>query len=211
MKPEAVRFPSSGFSLKGAVYIPEGTGAFPAVVVCHPHPLYGGSMDNNVVNGLCEALAAESMVALKFNFRGVEGSEGQFSVGAEAQEDVRAAVAFLTSFKEVDASRIGLAGYSAGAAWGLAAVYEDERVKALAAVSPPSGLFDISILKHCHKPKLLVSGSHDRHVDAEDLRAICRDLPGPVECEIMEDADHFWWGSEKELAEKVSGFFKRWL
>jgi uncharacterized protein len=168
-------------------------------------------MDNNVVNALCEALAADSMVALKFNFRGVEGSEGKFSVGEETQEDVRAAVSFLTTLNEIDTARIGLAGYSAGAAWGLAAVYQDARVKALAAISPPLGLFDISILKECRKSKLMISGSDDQHVYEEDLRKACLDLPEPKECEIIEDADHSWWGYETELAEKVAGFFKRWL
>ncbi len=168
-------------------------------------------MDNNVVNAICEALADRSIIAFKFNFRGVEGSEGKLSPGKEAQEDARAAVAFLSSLKEVDFTRIGLAGYSAGAAWGLAEAYEDQHVKALAGVSPPLALFDFSLLKECLKPKMMISGSEDPYVNAEDLRAICRALSDPVECEIMEDADHFWWGSEKELAKKVAGFFKRWL
>jgi uncharacterized protein len=206
-----IKFQSGSFSLVGAVYIPEGEGACPAVVVCHPHPLYGGSMDNNVVDALCEALAAKAMVALKFNFRGVEGSEGKFSVGSETHQDVRAALSFLISFKEVDAGRIGLAGYSAGAAWGLAAVYRDERVKALAAISPPLALFDFSLLKECRKPKLMISGSDDQHVYEEDLRAVCRELPEPTECDIIEDADHSWWGYETELADKVAGFFKATL
>jgi uncharacterized protein len=72
-------------------------------------------------------------------------------------------------------------------------------------------LFDFSILKECLKPRLMISGSNDQHIDAEELRSICRDLPGPAECEILEDADHFWWGCEKEMAEKVADFFKRWL
>jgi alpha/beta superfamily hydrolase len=58
-----VRFPSGELSLEGILAIPQGTGPFPAVIVCHPHPLYGGSMDNNVVNSLCEALAQASLVS----------------------------------------------------------------------------------------------------------------------------------------------------
>lgn len=80
MKEERVNFPSGTILLEGILAIPQGAGPFPAVIVCHPHPLYGGSMDNNVVNSLSEALAQASLISFKFNFRGVGGSQDRKSV-----------------------------------------------------------------------------------------------------------------------------------
>jgi uncharacterized protein len=206
-----VRIPSNGLQLVGMVYLPEGQGPFPAVVVCHPHPQYGGSMDNNVVDSLCDALGAGLCVSLKFNFRGVGGSEGTFENGIGEQDDVRAAISFLGSQKGVDPDRIGLAGYSAGAAWGLSSAYNDKRVKALAAVSPPLPMFDFKFLRDCLMPIFLISGGEDSLIPEDDFSAFCRDLPGPKEYLVVPGADHIWWGYEKTLAGKVADFFQRSL
>ncbi len=168
-------------------------------------------MDNNVVDSLCEALTAGSLISLKFNFRGVGGSQGAFENGVGEGDDVRAAISFIAALKEADPARIGLAGYSAGAAWGLAAVYDDKRVKALAAVSPPLPMFDFKFLRACRKPKFLISGAGDELVPEEAFLDFCRNLAEPREYQVVEGADHVWWGYEKILAEKVAGFFKKAL
>jgi hypothetical protein len=80
MKATKVRFTSGKISLEGMLSVPEGSGPFPAAIVCHPHPLLGGSMDNNVVSSVFDALVRASVVSLKFNFRGVDGSEGSVLV-----------------------------------------------------------------------------------------------------------------------------------
>jgi uncharacterized protein len=168
-------------------------------------------MENNVINSLCETLVIKSIVAFKFNFQGVGDSQGTFSIGAERQGDVKAAISFIASSYEVYPARVGLAGYSAGAAWGLASVYQDTRVKALAAISPPLTLFDFGILRNCRKPKLMISGSQDGHIEDKALLDFCGLLPEPVECDIVEGADHSWWGYETIVAEKVASFFRRTL
>ncbi len=99
MKQTRVSFVSGGLVLEGMLAVPEGTGPFPAVIVCHPHPLYGGSMDNNVVNSISETLVQASLVSLKFNFRGVGGSQGEFGQGIGEQEYVEAAISFLSTVK----------------------------------------------------------------------------------------------------------------
>ena len=76
-----LRFPCGNLFLEGALSWPQGAGPFAVVVVCHPHPLYGGTMDNNVVLAVCQALYGESMVAFRFNFRGVGGSQGALVEG----------------------------------------------------------------------------------------------------------------------------------
>ncbi len=211
MKKTRVSFPSGELFLEGVLAIPEGAGPFPAVIVCHPHPLYGGSMDNNVVYSLSEALTRASLASFKFNFRGVGGSQGEFGQGIGEQEDVKAAISFINTVKAVDSKRIGLAGYSAGAGFALPVGLNDVRIKALAAVSPPLRMFDFDFLKDCPKPKLFISGSRDNFTPADQFLEFCQNLPEPKEYESIEGADHFWWGYETRLAAKVTAFFTKVL
>jgi alpha/beta superfamily hydrolase len=211
MKKTGVSFPSGGLVLEGILAIPEGAGPFPAVIVCHPHPLYGGSMDNNVVNSLSETLTQASLASFKFNFRGVGGSQGDFSQGVGAREDVEAAISFVSTVKKVDYKRIGLVGYSAGAGFALPVGFNDDRIKALAAVSPPIPMFDFDFLKSCLKPKLLISGSRDDLIPIDQFLELCQNLPQPKEYESIEGADHFWRGYESHLAAKVAAFFTKVL
>jgi len=211
MKKTRVSFPSGRLVLEGVLTIPEGAGLFPAVIVCHPHPLYGGSMDNNVVCNLSETLTQASLASFKFNFRGVGGSQGEFGQGIGEREDVEAAISFISTVKEVDSKRIGLAGYSAGAGFALPVGFNDARIRALAAVSPPLPMFDFDFLKSCPKPKLLISGSRDNLIPTDQFLEFCQNLPEPKECESIEGADHFWWGYESSLVAKVTAFFTRVL
>ena len=211
MKITRLEFPSGELSLEGVLQVPEGAGAFPAVVVCHPHPLYGGSMDNNVVNSLCGALAQASIISFKFNFRGVGASRGRYGGGTGEQEDVSAAISLISGRAEADSERIGLVGYSAGAGFAFPVAVGDVRIKAVAAVSPPLSMFAFDSLKDCLKPKLLISGSMDDFTPASRFLQICQNLPEPKECLSIEGADHFWWGYESDLAGKVAAFFAKAL
>ncbi len=211
MKRKRVSFSSSGLFLEGILAIPEGANPFPAVIICHPHPLYGGSMDNNVVCSLSETLTQASLASFKFNFRGVGGSQGEFGQGIGEREDVKAAISFISTVKEVDSRRIGLAGYSAGAGFALPVGFNDDRIGALAAVSPPLPMFDFDFLKSCTKPKFLISGSRDNLIPTDQFLEFCQNLPEPKECESIEGADHFWWGYESRLAAKVAAFFTKVL
>jgi alpha/beta superfamily hydrolase len=211
MKKTRVSFPSGELVLEGVLTIPEGAGPFPAVIVCHPHPLYGGSMDNNVVYNISEALIQASLASFKFNFRGVGGSQGEFGQGIGEREDVEAAISFVSTVKEVDSERIGLAGYSAGAGFALPVGFNDDRIRALAAVSPPIPMFDFDFLKNYPKPKLLISGNRDDLIPINQFLEFCQNLSEPKECESIEGADHFWWGYESRLAAKVAAFFTKVL
>jgi len=211
MQKTRVTFRCDELTLEGVLTIPEGMGPFPAVIVCHPHPLYGGSMDNNVVYSVSEALTQASLISLKFNFRGVGRSQGAFSQGIGEQEDVNAAISFVTTVSEVDSKRIGLVGYSAGAGFALPAGFKDTRIKALAAISPPLSMFDFEFLKGCLKPKFLISGSRDDFTPPSQFIEFCQNLPEPKEYESIEGADHFWWNYESDLATKVAAFFTKVL
>ena len=211
MKQIRVSFPTGELLLEGILAIPEGAGPFPAVIVCHPHPLYGGSMDNNVVYSLSETLTQASLASFRFNFRGVGESQGEFGQGIGEQEDVKAAISFISTVKEVDSKRIGIVGYSAGAGFAFPIGFNDTRIKALAAVSPPLNMFDFDFLKSCPRPKLLISGSRDDLIPVDQFLEFCQNLPEPKECESIEGADHFWWGYESRLAAKVTAFFTKVL
>ncbi|MFC1974236.1 alpha/beta hydrolase [Chloroflexota bacterium] len=204
-----VIFPCGCLLLEGVVSISSEEGPFPAVVICHPHPLYGGSMDNNVVHAICQNLTQSSICWLRFNFRGVGGSEGDFEQGIGECDDVEAAISYLSGMAGVDEGRIGLCGYSFGAGVALGFAPRDERVKALALVSPVNSSLD-SLVDYC-KPKLVISGSADGFIDTVCLQRIVEDLSQPKDFEIISGADHFWCGHEANMAIRVVDFFGRFL
>jgi alpha/beta superfamily hydrolase len=188
-------------------HFPEGRGPFPAVIVCHPHPLYGGNMSSNVIFAICQALAQQSIAALRFNFRGVRKSGGVFGGGIAEQEDVRAALAFVSSTPTIDQKRIGLAGYSFGAGVALTVAVQDERVKLLALVSPALLDSGWEQLKRYTKPKFIIIGENDFAIPQQQLQQLVEDIPEPKQCQIIPGADHFWAGFEEEVAQKVTQFF----
>ena len=151
-------------------------------------------------------LSRASFILLKFNFRGVRGSEGKFSQGIGEQEDVRAAISFVSEVEGVDLKRMAIVGYSAGAAFSLPVGFEDDRIKALAAISPPLAMSDFEFLRSCLKPKLLISGDSDNFIPSSRFVEFCHTLPEPKEYHIIEGADHFWWGYEDIIAAKVTAF-----
>jgi len=118
---QRVTFPAAGSGplLEGVQHLAAGSGPFPAAVVCHPHPLMGGTMDNTIVVAVCRVLAARGWAALRFNFRGAGRSAGSFDEGCGETDDVAGAVGFLRAKAEVDASRLAVVGYSFGAGVGL--------------------------------------------------------------------------------------------
>jgi alpha/beta superfamily hydrolase len=205
-----ISFPSGGLTLEGVWHLPEASGPLPAVIVCHPHPLYGGNMSANVVFYLCQALAGAGMAALRFNFRGVGKSQGEFGGGQAEQDDVRAALDFVSSTPNIDKDRIGLAGYSFGGGVALPVAIQDERVKMLALISPalPDGGEQ---LKEYIKPKFIIVGQNDDVIAQQELRVLFQEIPQPRQMDIISGADHFWGGYEEIVAEKVTGFFAQGL
>lgn len=206
MKESYVTFPCGDLSLEGVCHIPEGPGPFPAVVVCHPHPLYGGTMDNNVVYAVCQALCRKGILALRFNFRGVGRSQGMVR-GMGDHEDVIAAVSFIALVEGVDKEKIGLCGYSAGAVAAFATPPVDERVQAAAVISPPLSMVSLDGLKGYSRPKLIVIGSGDNFTRLDDFQRFCESLAEPKQSEAIPGADHFWWGYEDQVGERVASFF----
>jgi len=168
-------------------------------------------MDNNVILSVSLALVKKSFIAFMFNFRGVGGSQGSFGDGIAEQEDATAAVSWIISQPEADGNRVGLAGYSFGAAVALPVACADDRVGALALISLPPGQLQISQLKNCAKPKLLICGTNDFVMPLEQAQLMGKEAAEPKQFELISGADHLWLGYETVLAEKITNFFKQKL
>ena len=204
-------FPSGALTLRGVLHTPAGGGPFAAVVVCHPHPQYGGDMDSNVVMAVVRGLLRHGIAALRFNFRGVGGSGGSYGGGQGEQDDVRAALAHAAALAEVDAARLGLAGYSFGA-W-MAAAAAGVHVPALALIALPLGMGGdpAPTLAAYPHPLLLVAGDRDHVCPADGLRDLGARVGGRADVAVVPGADHFWAGHEHELEDILGDFFARHL
>ena len=204
-----IEFPSQNITLEGVFALPAGGGPFGLVVVCHPHPLYGGSMDNEVVHALCQKAGEKGLAWLTFNFRGVGKSGGHFGGGIGEKEDAQAAISFAEQEAKIDPGKIGICGYSFGSMVAFSVAVEDPRITAVAGISPFVQPGDL--LHHYTKPKLFISGTNDEFIDPKNLAQLVLRLPEPKELAIYPGADHFWSGSEDPMAEKVSQFFVNYL
>jgi hypothetical protein len=197
-----VRFPTEdGLALKGLLFRGEkGKGH---IVLCHPHPLYGGDMYNNVIEVVQSTLAQKGYSTLRFNFRGIGGSEGGYGEGIGEVEDVRGAVAFVAA--EGDGP-LYLAGYSFGAYVGATGVAADNRVKALVCISPPVAMYDFTSLSKEGRPKLIVAGERDFICPVPQVEELFRSLSQPKVLRLVPGADHFWWVMEALVAVSVVDF-----
>lgn len=203
---EPVTFLAGQSSLEGVFHRPHAAPPYPAVVVCHPHPLYGGDMDNSVVVSLSNRLVEAGIAALRFNFRGTGRSEGLYGGGIDEREDVRGALDFLEGMAEVDGLRLGLAGYSFGALVALST--SDSRCRGVGAVSPPFSMFG-PYQGSFAAPSLLVFGEEDDVAPASGVSAVEALFSCGYEVRVIAGADHFWWGKEREAANAVADYFSR--
>ena len=178
-----------------------------AAVVCHPHPLYGGTMHNKVVFRIARAFQDQGFAVLRFNFRGVGLSEGEHDAGIAEQDDLRAALAFLQH--RYPQTEIWAAGFSFGATVLLRGAACDDRVRAFVAVGVPLSKYDFSEIVQCSKPKLFVQGALDEFGAPAALEEFFATLSEPKELKIIAGADHFFNGTIDELGQTVSNFVAR--
>jgi alpha/beta superfamily hydrolase len=181
-----------------------------AALVCHPHPMFGGTMHNKVVFHAMKALNSFGFPVLRFNFRGTGLSAGEHDHGAGETEDVRAALDWLG--REFHLPMI-FAGFSFGAAIGLRAACQDDRVRAVVGLGVPLNpvderSYDFSFLHSCHKPKLFVSGSRDQFATRPNLEMLVNSLPEPKKLVIIDSADHFFEGRLREMREAIEVWTK---
>jgi len=193
MKATPVVFRSEDGNIEGLMVEGQAT---KGVVVTHPHPLYGGSMENNVVEAVVRAYGEKGYTTLRFNFRGVGRSEGRYDNGRGEQEDVRAAVAHLT---QLGMTSIDLTGYSFGAWVNAKCIDSLTDVGRMVMVSPPVNFLDFSFLKSCPKIRLVIAGSEDEIAPPAMIEKILLVWNPESELKAINGADHFYWGKTGEI------------
>jgi len=200
--------PTGTFTFRGpagdveAIYR-EGQVDSPRVaVVCHPHPQHGGTMHNKVVYRAAKAFESAGYPVLRFNYRGVGGSEGLFDEGLGEADDVKAAINWLAT--ERPGVDIVLCGFSFGAVVGLRTGAGDNRVTHLVALGTPTDSFPFHALADVSKPKLFIQGDNDEVGAVDILRTQLHSVAQPWELVVVEGADHFFTGRLDQLQEALA-------
>lgn len=172
------------------------------VVICHPHPLYGGDMHNNVVSAIEEGFAYQGFTTLRFNFRGVGGSAGAYGNGHGETEDVIAAANFLRGHLGHDPS-IMLAGYSFGAWVCVVAAATLEDLEGLFLVSYPFAFYEGDTLKNYEGKIFLVGGQYDDIGPVSQLMEVYKAMPTIQKSVRVVPTDHFYLGKEEEITDFI--------
>jgi uncharacterized protein len=201
-----VKIPVSHGHLEAALREPDGA-ARGAAVVCHPHPIYGGTMHTKAVYRAAQALNEAGLVALRFNFRGVGTSTGSHDEGIGEREDARAALDWLEArYPELP---MIMGGFSFGSMVGLSVGSEDDRVVGLLGMGLPVEMdrYEYSYLADADKPVLVVQGERDEFGPGEVVAATLGDLGPTITLVRVPDADHYFTGHLEELKDAVRGYY----
>ena len=177
---------------------PEG-----AALICHPHPQHGGTMHNKVVYRIARGLRRSGHVALRFNYRGVNLSEGSYDHGEGELEDARVALAFLKSrYPDLPYT---LAGFSFGSRVALRLGCGGAGVRRVIAVGFPTVYKDRTYLEGCTLPRVFIQSTHDEFGPVEELHRVIEGLPEPKQVILVEARDHFFAGALDQLEESIAG------
>jgi uncharacterized protein len=182
--------------------------AQPAFValICHPHPLFGGTMHNKVVYQAAKAIHAHGAPVLRFNFRGAGLSEGSHDHGWGEQDDVLAALDYLA--REFPVRPILLAGFSFGSFVGMRVGCQDARVTRLIGLGLPVDNVDMSYLRECSKPRLIVQGAEDQFGSRANLESLLAAVPEPKRLVFVDRADHFFTGKLDEVSAAIGAWLE---
>lgn len=178
-----------------------------AVVLLHPHPLYGGEMRNPVIKALKKAASEECFSTLRFNFRGVGKSGGSYGEGIKEKWDLKGALDYLSSLGIERPYVVG--GYSFGSMVAAKTSKEDPRIDMLVLVSPPLSMDGFEEVLAFKGPKLVIVGDRDYLCPLEKLEQWYKDLPEPKRLHIVKDCDHFYsWGMHVAVINPLKEFLK---
>ncbi len=176
-----------------------------AVVIAHPHPLYGGTMHTKAVFQAAKGFCRIGCAVLRFNFRGAGASEGSFDEGRGEMDDFRGAID--AAARRYPGTQIWAAGMSFGAWVALTVGAEDERVTALLGIAPPIGMYDFDAVRRSTKPKFFIQGERDEICPLKTMRQFYAELPEPKELVVIDAADHLFDGHVGEVGEAVEDLF----
>jgi uncharacterized protein len=212
MATERARFAARGDGapmLEGELWLPEGDEPVGAVVMTHPNSLRGGSMESGTVLAVCEGVRAAGLGYLRFNFRGVGQSEGEYTDGVEEVNDVLGALDFLAAHPRVRADALGLAGHSFGGRVSLMLQEHRPPIKALLLVAPPLPE-PLPPQRHPVCPYMVIIGDQDANL-AEGVDVYRSRLPHPDRMRLIPGPEHMWHGFEQVLSDATRDFFAETL
>jgi alpha/beta superfamily hydrolase len=202
----------SAGALEALLWLPEASReARLTAVVCHPHPLYQGTMHNKVVYQTAKALDSLGIPVLRFNFRGVGASEGMYDRGRGEEDDVRAAMDYLES--QFPGVPLLVAGFSFGAWVGLRRGCSDSRVVELIGLGLPidDRKLGFGYLSSCAKPKLLIQGGNDQYAEKSHFESFVQafnpEAAAATQVVLIPSADHFFTGHLDEMTDAL----RRWM
>ena len=176
-----------------------------AVVLAHPHPLYGGTMHTKVVYQAAKAFCRIGCAVLRFNFRGAGASQGAFDEGRGEMDDFRRALD--AAARRYPGAELWAGGMSFGAWVALTVGAEDDRVSALLGIAPPIEMYDFGALRRSTKPKFFIQGERDELCPLKTLREFYAQVPEPKELVVVDGADHLFDGHVSEVGEAVEDLF----
>lgn len=200
-----MKIPASHGHLEASLRDPDG-GVRAAAVVCHPHPLHGGTMHTKAVFRTAQALNEVGIRALRFNFRGVGASTGEWAEGEGEKDDVRAALEWMA--EESPDLPLILAGFSFGARVGLEVGRDDDRVRALVGLGLPVALYEFAFLSEVGRPLLVVQGSEDEFGGEAEIRELFAKVGPGAHLEVVPGSGHYFHGHHDELQSAIRDFFE---
>jgi hypothetical protein len=207
--PQAVQIAGPAGAIEARVEDPLEPGATRSVVgvVCHPHPLYGGTMQNKVVHTAARAMQEAGAATVRFNFRGVGGSAGRHDQGVGELADALAVIDWTR--RHFDCEALWLGGFSFGAAVALQAAARGARPVKLVTIAPPVSRIITEHLARPHCPWLIVQGDEDELVDVAAVRSWARDFVPEPELTVIAGAEHFFHGKLGELRMALLAFLRK--
>jgi uncharacterized protein len=197
---ERVAFYSDKFQLEGYF---DFQSTERGVIVTHPHPLYGGDMSNMVVELIVATFRSKGFSTLRFNFRGVGGSQGNYSDGVGESKDVCSAAQYLKAKK---IGKLSLAGYSFGAWVNASVKCDDVEIENMVMVSPPVAFMDFKPVKPIDNLRLVVAGSRDEIAPPGQIEKFLPLWNPSADFEIIDGADHFYWDHFKALDKVLASY-----
>jgi uncharacterized protein len=198
--------PGKGVELEAVLRFPQQKPPRGTAVLCHPHPSYGGTMNNRVIFRAGKAANEAGLLALRFNFRGVGESTGSYDQGNGEQEDVAAAIDWLRA--KAPGLPMVLIGFSFGAWVGLQVACRDPEISAMVGLGLPLNNYDFDFLLENYKPSLYVVGSEDEFCPRGIMEQLSRKLPAYSEAVWIEGADHFFANQLDPLQERIRRFLQ---
>ena len=210
--PEVI-FPGPEGRLEGR-YHPQKTKDAPIAIILHPHPQFGGTMNNRVVYNLHYAFHNMGFTVLRFNFRGVGRSQGEYDQGVGELSDAAAALDYLQSLSP-NAKNCWVAGFSFGAWIGMQLLMRRPEIQGFISVAPPANMYDFSFLAPCPSSGLIINGSGDRVVPPIDIEGLAEKLMQQkgitITHQIIEGAGHFFDPGMDEMIGNVDAYVRRRL